>query len=152
MFVAHFRRSFAAAFFPRLSEWAGAVGIFAVGLVLSANADLMANAKTSSYNLMLWVGPQIAWSVGMMVFGFMRLLILLVNGAWRRSPHLRAATAFLSMLPFTLITLSFYQTFGIAMALVGVFVAMELINTMRAASDARTVDDNMRGKNGSRAE
>ena len=86
MMLAYIRDNFAAAFFPRLSEWAAAAGVFLIGLVLAANPDLMATTKTQAYQLMLMIATQRSWAMMLMVFGGARLVVLLINGAWRRSP------------------------------------------------------------------
>jgi hypothetical protein len=151
MVFAHIRDNFAAAFFPRLSEWACAFAIFGVGTVLHANADLMANARTDAYLLMLAIADQASWAKGLIGFGLFRLIVLLINGAWRRSPHLRSVMAILSCFPLWAIAWSFLPSFGIAMVFAWVFLGMDVINAVRAAGDAKTVDHaHARGKDGRR--
>jgi hypothetical protein len=140
MFVSHVRTNFAAAFFPRLSEWLAACVLFALGTVLAANADLMVSTDAEAYQLMRLVAPQSTWSLVLIGFSCIRLIILLVNGAWRRSPHLRALTAFLSCFVWTQIVLSFAPTFGFAFVLACGWLGMDMINIMRAMRDARTID------------
>ncbi|MBO9100011.1 MULTISPECIES: hypothetical protein [unclassified Rhizobium] len=150
MMLAHIRDNFAAAFFPRLSEWAAAAGVFLIGLVLAANPDLMATTKTQAYQLMLMIATQRSWAMMLMVFGGARLVVLLINGAWRRSPHLRAAMAFFSCFPYSLIFLSFQPTFGISMVLASIPLGMDMINVLRAAGDARTIDTKMNAQRAGR--
>lgn len=137
---AHIRTSFADAFFPRLSEWWLAGMLFGLGWMLSVNPDLMASGKTQAYQLMLMIFSQETWSWIMRTFAVMRLTILLINGAWRRSPHLRAFTAFLTMFFWTQIALSFAPTFGYAFVFSSGAVVLDFLNMVRAARDARTVD------------
>ncbi len=141
MILAHFRHSFAAAFFPRLPEWAGAFVIFALGWMLSANPDRMTTGSGQGYRLMLSVAEQQTWSMVLVAFGLARLVILLINGAWRRSPWARALMAFASCFFWTQIVLSFAPTFGFAFILACGWLGMDLINVTRAMRDARTVDD-----------
>lgn len=149
MFFAHIRDNFAAAFFPRLSEWACASAVFGVGVVLDINSDLMATTHSSAYVLMLSIASQTAWAKAMVIFGLCRLLVLLVNGAWRRSPHLRSIMAILSCFPLYTIAMSFMPIFGIAMVFAWVILGMDVINAVRAAGDARIVDHaHARGKDG----
>jgi hypothetical protein len=77
----------------------------------------------------------------MIVFGLVRLMILLINGAWRRSPHGRAVTAFLCCFFWTQIVLSFAPTFGFAFVMACGWLGADVINVMRAMRDARTVDE-----------
>ncbi|TDK38770.1 hypothetical protein E2F50_01045 [Rhizobium deserti] len=104
--LTHIRDNFANAFFPRWSEWWAANLLMVLGFVLTSNPDLMASSKSNAYQLMLMIFTQETWSAVMKVFAFCRLLVLLINGAWRRSPHLRATGAFLSCFFWVQITLS----------------------------------------------
>lgn len=136
-----FRRHLADAFFPRRSEWGAAGALFALGWMLSANPELMASGKSNAYDLLLSIASQHTWSKIMIVFGGLRLLILLINGWWRRSPHLRALSAFLSCFFWTQIVLSFASTFGFAFILACGWLAMDFVTIIGAMRDARTVDD-----------
>lgn len=151
--LAHIRDNLAGAFFPRLSEWSAACAVFGVGVVLHVNTDLMASPTTSGYGLMLIIASQATWAKGLMIFGFLRLVVLVINGAWRRSPHMRAIMAILSCFPLYTITMSFVPVFGIAMVLAVVFLGMDVINAVRAAGDAKTVDHvRARGQDGNRVQ
>ncbi|RFB95238.1 hypothetical protein B5K11_09830 [Rhizobium leguminosarum bv. trifolii] len=143
MVFAHIRENFAAAFFPRLSEWLAGFVLLGLGWMLSANPELMQSGKTD-YQLMLMIASQPFWSSVLIVFAAGRLAVLLINGAWRRSPHLRALAAFLSCFFWTQITLSFAPNFGFAVVLACGWLGMDMINIMRAMRDARTIDDTYR--------
>jgi hypothetical protein len=138
--LAHIRNNFANAFFPRLSEWWAASLLMWLGFVLSANPDLMASSKTSAYQMMLMIGDQDTWSWVMRAFAATRLFVLLINGALRRSPHLRAAGAVITCFFWMQITLSVAPTFGLLFGLaVGVLI-LDFANFIRAMRDARVVD------------
>lgn len=140
-FTPSFRQHLADAFFPRMSEWGAAGMLFALGWMLSANPDLMGGAKSNAYDLMLAMAHQDTWSKIMMGFGGIRLTILMINGYWRRSPHLRALTAFLSCFFWTQIVLSFAPTFGFVFIFACGYLAQDFATIIRAMRDARTVDD-----------
>ncbi len=140
MLVAHMRSSFAEAFFPRLSEWTPAVTIAVIGWVLIVNDTLMTPDKRG-YGLMLTIAPQWVWGWAMIAFGFVRLTILFINGAWRRSPYARAVTAGLCMFFWMQITLSFAPVFGFAFVMAAGYLGTDLVNVFRAMRDARIVDD-----------
>lgn len=141
MIFAHIRTSFADAFFPRLAEWFAAGVLFALGWMLMVNDDLMATGTGRGYHLMLKIAGQETWCAILIGFGLVRLMILLVNGAWRRSPHGRAVTAFVSCYFWTQIALSFAPTFGFAFIMACGWLGADVVNVMRAMRDARSVDD-----------
>lgn len=76
----------------------------------------------------------------------LRLAALFINGAWRPSPHLRAAGAFLSC--FMWLQLSFGQfstvDFNLGIALYPWFLVADIYNVFRASHDARLSDDRAR--------
>jgi hypothetical protein len=140
MFFTHVRDNFAAAFFPRLSEWFAAIMLMALGFMLSSNPDLMSSAKTGVYQLLLMIATQETWSMAMKLFAACRLVILLINGAWRRSPHLRSLSAFMTCFFWTQIALSAMQTFGYVFVFSAGILLLDFANSIRAARDARIID------------
>ena len=150
MLMAHIKENFRAAFYPRLSEWACALMIFNWGVVLHNKVGLM--EQHESFRILLQLAYQDTWSTVGMVLGAFRLVVLLINGAWRRSPHLRGFTAFLCIFVWFQIVLSFSAIFGTGMATYPVILLMEMINLKRSFEDARLVDDAYRGSgNGQRS-
>lgn len=151
MIIAHIRSSFVEAFFPRWAEWSASLVLLGLGWMLSANEDLMAKAVAAGsgrgYTLMLAIAGQGTWAFALTLFGFVRILILLINGAWKRSPVARAAMAFASCFFWTQIALSFQPVFGFAWIMACGWLLTDIVNVMRAARDARTVNDGLaRGK------
>lgn len=151
MIMAHIRDNFTAAFFPRWAEWSAASVLLALGLMLSINENLMASSLAhgfgQGYAFLLVIAGQSVWATMLTVFGSFRLAILLINGAWRRSPVARAAMAFFSCFFWTQIALSFAPTFGFAFVMACGWLLTDIVNIMRAARDARTVNDVLaRGK------
>lgn len=147
LIFAHIRDNFAAAFFPRLLEWGCAGTLVALGIMLSVNADLMVTTASTGkgYRLLLAIADQATWASALEAFGGARLLVLLINGAWRRSPWARAGMAFISCFFWTQIVLSFSETFGFVFVFSCAFLAFDVTNVMRSMHDARTVDDAFRG-------
>ncbi|OBQ68895.1 hypothetical protein EFV37_29095 [Mesorhizobium loti] len=151
MIVAHIRDNFTAAFFPRWAEWSAAFVLLGIGMMLSVNTNLMvssvANGYGKGYEFLLEIAGQSVWATTLTVFGSFRLAILLINGAWRRSPIARAVMAFLSCFFWTQLVLSFQPTFGFAFVMACGWLLTDIVNIMRAARDARTVNDVLaRGK------
>lgn len=141
MIFAHIRNNFAEAFFPRLSEWVAAGVLFALGWMLSSNETLMSSASTQAYRFMLSVADQQTWAWLLMCFGFARLVVMIINGGWRRTPHARVVSAFLSCFIWAQLMVSFAAVPGFALVMAGGYLALDLCNILRAARDARTVDD-----------
>ena len=88
--------------------------------------------------------------MALMLFGGTRLVILAINGAWRRSPHARTVMAILSCFPLYTIAMWFLPTQGIAMVLAFVIRGMAVVKAVRAAGDAQIIDyaHAMRGLDG----
>ena len=151
MIIAHIKDNFTAAFFPRWAEWAAAFVLLGIGMMLSVNTSLMvssvANGYGKGYELLLAIAGQSVWATTLTVFGSFRLAILLINGAWRRSPIARAVMAFLSCFFWTQLALSFQSTFGFAFVMACGWLLTDIVNILRASRDARTVNDVLaRGK------
>lgn len=140
MIFLHIRTRFADAFFPRLSEWVAAAVICGCAWMLAVNKDLMASAP-KPFQLMLDVATQPTWAKVCLFLGAARLIILFINGAWRRSPHARSMMATLSCFLWMQIVLSFSATLGLSVVGFAGFLVMDFLNIIRAARDARTVDD-----------
>lgn len=140
IFIAHIRDNFANSFYPRWAEWWAAGLLMGCGFMLASNPDLMVTSKTGAYEMMLMIFDQQDWSWVMRGFAFCRLVILLINGAWRRSPHLRAAGAVLTCFFWLQITLSIASTFGLFFVMALGILVLDFVNFIRAMRDARVVD------------
>lgn len=140
MIWAHITKSLRETFPTRASEWALGVMLFLWAVVLSANPDLF--AKNPSFRPLAQIVDQQRWALLCLVVGGGRLLMLAVNGMWRRSPHLRALTAFISCFFWFQISLGFLQagTFGTGLAVYPVLFALDVYNALRAAGDAGSSD------------
>jgi hypothetical protein len=151
----HIHDNFAEAFFPRRSEWVAATLLLVLGWMISVKVDLMAVA-TPAHGMAAFIAPQWVWSSCLIVFALARLIILLINGTWRRSPHARGITAFLSCFFWAQLTLYFILSrdplFAPFFILPGSWLVTDMLNIQYAFRDARTVDHlyAVRGKTGER--
>lgn len=143
MILAHIRTRFADAFFPRLLEWQAAFVMAAGGVLMIMNADLMQDSRVG-YDLMLRWATQATWGQFALTLGGLRLAVLLVNGAWRRSPHARAMAAFLSCAVWFPLYTSLSAAAGWGMVLAGGMLIGDLLNVVRTMRDARIVDETYR--------
>jgi hypothetical protein len=127
--------------FPaRASEWALSIMLFLWSVVLSANPDLFATGM--SYRSLGQIMGQDGWAVACLFVGGGRLIILAVNGAWRRSPHLRALGAFLSGLFWFMISAGIVQSgiYNTGLAVYPVLFMLDAFNAIRAMGEAGRSD------------
>lgn len=136
------------AHFPlRVTEWLLASIKTTWGVVLLQPTDVFANPIFSALGR---IASQDTWGWVSLIFGTMHLVALYVNGARRRSPHLRAACSAIG---------SFFW-FQVTLGLIGsgiistgwavypwLFIA-SVYNVIRAMLDARASDDRARGDRG----
>lgn len=139
MIIAHITTSFRETFHARASEWALALVLFNWALILFLNDDLFSGA---SYVVLAGLASQTTWAWGCLAFSSVRLTVLAVNGAWRRSPHMRAACAFLSCFVWFQITLGMMQsgTWSTGMAVYPVLFFLDTFNVIRASGEAGRSD------------
>jgi len=147
MIFAHISRSLRETFPARASEWAMGVMLFNWAIVLSFNADLF----QSETGLIIYQGfndlaPQPAWAVLCLVVGGGRLIVLAINGAWRRTPHLRTVCAFISCLVWFEISIGLMQNglFATGLAVYPVLFVFEIFNVMRSIGEAGISDANLK--------
>lgn len=130
----------------RASEWALALILFIWALNCIFTPGYLERPAW------LWLadhGSQGLWGGAALVIAALRLLALIINGtfadtAWsRRSPHVRAAMAFLSCFFWLSQSLSVWITDVTATGLSAsvVFFALDIYNIVRTSTDARHADE-----------
>lgn len=91
---------------------------------------------------------QHTWAFFAFWIGVIRLASLTINGAWRPSPHLRAAGAFLACFMWLQISLGLFvgdiKSMGIAVY--PWLLLADIYNVFRASHDARISDDRSRAE------
>ena len=146
MILAHIRASFRSTFEARMSEWALSISIVLWGLIVLNEPGRFEGSR--AYGDFLYLMPQTAWGLGAFMIGASRLMVLFFNGLLRRSPHLRAITAFMSCFLWMQISLGLFAADGFtALAMYPVALGMDIVNVMRAAREAGIVDTRV-AKNG----
>lgn len=140
MIWAHFSRSLRETFPTRASEWALGLMLFLWSVILSINPDLF--ETSNSLAPLGQILSQSTWAVLCLIAGGGRLIMLAVNGAWRRSPHLRAIGAFVSCFFWFQISLGMLQagTVGTGLAVYPVLFFLDVYNVFRASRDAGSSD------------
>lgn len=138
--VDHFIRSMRETFPGRASEWALGLMLFGWSIVLTMNPDLFAEGR--SYTELARWAEQDTWAMICLMIGGGRLLVLAINGAWRRSPHARAAAAFISCFFWFQVTLGLLGagTGGTGLAVYPVLFLLDAFNAIRTIGEAGRTD------------
>lgn len=134
MLILHLRRHFR----PRSTEWLVAVLQVSWGVsVLRAPGAFDAPV----YALLLNIATPRAWGVGLVLFGLCRLVVLVINGAWRPSPYVRLLLSLISVLWGVQMVLSLVATgwSAPAFAFAPAVILFDTLNIMHTADDAGSV-------------
>lgn len=136
-----FRQNFNRVFIARMIEWEHAVALFMFGAILSMNPDLFGSPSYAAF-MRLWDSPQ-GWGIVCMAVGALRFAVLAINGAFKRSPHLRAVFAALSAFMWMQISFGFLAAgnYSTALAVYPGFIVWEFIVFVMTVRYAKWVDE-----------
>ena len=98
------------------------------------------------YSGLARIANQNTWAFYAFWIAVVRLLALTINGAWRPSPHLRAAGAFLACFMWLQISLGMFvsEIRVTGLAVYPWLLLADIYNVFRASHDARLSDDRAR--------
>jgi hypothetical protein len=135
--LAHFRH--------RVLEWALGAITLTVGMTLLHEYPTLDQPALSE---MARIASEEFWAWAMILIGLARLGALWINGAWRRSPWIRAATALMCAVVWLQITLGLLnvQMVTLGIAIFPWFLVAEGYSVWRAMSDARDASENKKAK------
>ncbi len=132
----------------RVAEWfmGSLIMVMGGGLALQP-AIFTANPFFSDF---VRVASPREWAVGLVALGVGRLAALTINGAWRRSPHLRLGTAFLSLfLWYQMSALAWESTVpNLGIAMYPALLLLEVYCVYFAACDAGLSDEALKAERG----
>ena len=142
MLVVRFRETFR----ERMPEWIQATGMLAWGLLAAASTGLFINRPF--YHPLLLIASQSTWAALTISVGLLRLVFLVINGAWRPSAHIRAIGCALGVflwgsLAIAALSLEWIST---AAAVYATLMITDIISLSFAAGDAKLADLSARGK------
>lgn len=121
--------------FPiRKSEWLMAVATVAFWLLFSIRTGLFASSQ--GYDGLATLAPQWVWAWFCFFVGVGRLAVLFVNGAYWRSPHARAAFAFLNCFLWYNLTVGLSVNLSLGMISFSTFFMFDVFNFRQAFSEA----------------
>ena len=140
MIISAHIKSFRETFEGRASEWALAIIMLGWGLALVVNDTLFytsPNLKTLAA-----MAPQDTWATAFLIVGSLRLVALAINGWWRRTPHIRYVTGFLSAGVWYLLSVGIWRNDAILPGTITypVYFLLDMYNVWRAVGDAGWVD------------
>ena len=140
MIFAYLGKSFRETFPGRASEWALGAMLFNWGAILVLKPDIF--SMQPYYTPMAELMRQSAWGLLCIGVGGSRLMVLFVNGFWRRSPHLRSLMAFLASLVWFEVTVGLLQSglINTGLAVYPVLFGLDVFNAIRAMGDAGRSD------------
>lgn len=136
MIVVRFQQTFPL----RVAEWLMAGLLITIGGMLATYPDILARPPNA---VMAQMAPNYLWAGGCLTVGLIRFAALVINGAWRASPHIRAACAFVSCFAWLQFVFAFAssQVATLGLAIYPWFLMLDTYNVFRASADARIADD-----------
>ena len=129
-----------------MPEWILATGMFGWGLLCLASPTLFDTREF--YHPLLLVMPQLAWGLLTALTGFLRLVFLVINGAWRPSAHLRAIGCAVGALLWggLLIGSLSLDWISTATSVYATLMVSDILSLWFSAGDAKLADMTARGK------
>ena len=127
----------------RFSEWILGAIMLGLGLMFGLPSESMGHAALMQMTHTL---TEETWAFVCSVLGASRLAVLILNGAWRKQSHGRAALAFISLVVWTQISIVFFN-FGPPTPgdiIFPVFMLAEMFLVFRASVEAGTVDASLK--------
>lgn len=121
-------------FESRASEWMLTGATLSLAAVFFVNEGMF--LREAFEGLRGMNSSRFFWGFIFAIIGLIRLTVLLVNGAYWRTPHFRAATAFLSSGIWFVLCAGFARNGSVLIALVPWIFFLDAYNTRRAAKEA----------------
>ncbi len=129
----------------RRAEWLLALVTLSIGIIYALDWPIF---DLPNYATMRAIAPQWMWATFALFVGFVRLTALYINGAWRPSPHFRAAGSFLSCFLWLTLFLGAASApfYGVTVSIWPWFLLFDAFAVLDAMRDARIADDKARLK------
>ena len=123
----------------RFCEWMLAFIMLGLGLMYALPEASMAAPAMMQ---MTYTMPETAWGIVSVVIGGVRILVLGINGAWKKQGHARAVLGILCLLVWTQTAIVFlnYPPASPGDIIFPIFVISELFLIFRAAKEAGVID------------
>lgn len=127
-------------FRERMPEWGLATGLLAWGLLTISAPGLF--AEQVFFHPLLRIMSQDWWGSFATIIGIIRLIFLVINGAWRPSAHIRAVGAFTGSLIWStlLIAALSLEWMTPTTGLYALLLGLDILSLWFAAGDAKLAD------------
>lgn len=134
MLVVHTLESLQETFEARASEWALTGAVLSLAAIFFLNGEMFYGE--SLYGIRNMINDRFIWAWLFLSVGVVRLAVLLVNGAYWRTPHFRALTAFLCTGVWFLLLIGFMKSGSILAAIMPWVFFLDAYNVKRASLEA----------------
>jgi hypothetical protein len=136
MLILRFKETFR----DRMPEWVQSFSMLGWGLISLAAIDLFESVHL--FNPLLLIMSQTQWAFLAIFVGFIRLVFLFINGAWRPSAHIRAIGCVLGVLLWGSLLVSTISLPYLTPQIVTYSAALtlEVLSLWFAAGDAKLAD------------
>lgn len=130
-------------FRDRFSEWMLAAIMLGTGWMFSLPPDSLGTPTLTSLSFTM---PEGMWAMVCTLLGGARIVVLALNGAWRRQGHARAVLGAGHLMVWTQLSISFinYEIPTPGDVIFVVFVASEIFLMFRASAEAGATDMSIR--------
>lgn len=142
MLVVRFKETFR----ERMPEWVQAAGMMGWGLLVLASSGLFYTQEF--FHPLLLIMGQMEWGLAALLVGTIRLIFLVINGAWRPSAHIRAAGCVLGTILWGSLLVSAFSLNWLTptSSIYAMLLALDLLSLWFAAGDAKLADLAARSK------
>lgn len=127
-------RSLQETFEARASEWMLTGAIISLALVFLINDSMFYGPNFRGLRDIM--NSRMGWVVLLLSVGLMRFTVLVINGAYWRTPHFRSLTAFLSAGVWFLFFFGFVNNGSVMMAIMPWVFFLDAYNAKRAGREA----------------
>lgn len=135
MFVwAHSWQSLRDTFPARRFEWFASLVMFNLGMVFFINPTIFSG--NPAWQHLAKFATQEQWGWGCVAVGSARLVVLLVNGAYSRSPHARSILAFLSCFAWWQLAIGLWPNLSVGTAIFPAILFFDASAALRVAGEA----------------
>jgi hypothetical protein len=134
MILVHSWKSLQTTFQTRAMEWFFALCLVSLGLIFLFNHA--AFATNPAWRAMARFADQETWTLACLLVGGARLVALMINGLWFRTPAVRALMALLSCFFWWQIAVGLFSNAGIGAALMPWFFVFDAYNGIRVGREA----------------
>lgn len=134
MIVVHSFRSLQETFEARASEWVLTGTVLSLAVVFFINDEMF--YRDSFQGMRSIIDDRLVWAFLCLIIGAIRLSVLFINGMYWRTPHFRAATAFMCAGIWFLFLISFMRNGSIMAAIMPWVFLLDAYNVKRASREA----------------